>query len=158
MKNLIFLMSLVAFCTSVTSVSYAQGTGRPDEEVAPGDGKTKVKPGDTHCNSDDVCVVNNKGSGANAYIDPSKGNGNSKTRVNTQTSFEGSVDGIDSNDTVNFGSGNTASVTGNGGTVNVSGGSTITATNGTAGGNMTINLPSGSSITVPPGSNVTVNT
>lgn len=118
----------------------------------------KVKPGECHENSDGVTVCNDKDSSGNAKVNPKSGTSGSETTVTTGTGFEGSIDGIDSNDTVDLGSSNDATVSGNGGTVNTGGGSTTTVTNGTGGGDMTVNTPSGSTVTVPPGSSATVTT
>lgn len=136
------------------------GGKTPIKTEPAGNSKHKVKPGESYTNNDGVTVDNDDASGGNATIDPANGSGNSSTQVNTKTSFEGDISGLDSNDTVNLGSSNTANVSGTGGTVNVSGGSAISVSNTSVagGGNMTVNLPSGSSITVGPGSNITVNT
>ena len=113
----------------------------------------KVKPGETHTNEDGATVSNSEDSEGNAFIDPKNGGGSSSTTITTKTGFEGSIDGIDANDTVKPGSSNTGTINGNGGTVQLSGNSTWTINNGTGGGNMTVTTPAGNSVTIPPGTN-----
>lgn len=140
----------------------AVGASSPNEESStnPDSRKQKVKPGNSHCNSDGVCVANGEESRGDAIIDPKEGSESSITEVDTKSGFEGEISGLDSNDIVNLGSSNTCGVTGTGGTVTCSGGSTVGVTNvgGDGATNMTVNLPSGSTVTVPPGSNVDIST
>ena len=101
-----------------------------------------------------------RGEWGNATIDPKDGNANSATTVDTNTGFEGDISGLDGNDTVDLSSSNTVNVSGTGGSVEVSGGSTVNVSNtGPAGGaNIDVTLPSGTTINVGPGSNITINT
>jgi len=139
---------------------------KPDGQDSAGS-PHRVKRGETHTNEDGVTVTNNEDSSGNAEIDPKKGTGNSSTEVDTKTGFEGKIAGIDSNDEVDLASSNDVEVEGTGGTVTVSGGSTVKITNtnpappqgGTsAGASITVTLPSGNSLTVPAGSTVTITT
>lgn len=125
-------------------------------------GAGKVRPGNCGTNGDDVTVCNDEGSGGNASLDPREDQGQEgdETTVRTDTGFDGDIEGMDSNDTAYLGSSNSASVSGTGGVVSVSGGSSVTVTNtGTQPGNQTtVILPSGNTVTVPGGSTVTINT
>ena len=118
----------------------------------------RVAPGNTHTNADGVTVDNRASSHGNATIDPRTGSGSSTTTVRTKTGFDGKVSGIDSNDDVSIGSSSQAEVEGEGGSVRVGGGSTVKVTNGGSAGNITVNLPSGTVLTVPPGQHVIVTT
>tara|TARA_R110002096_G_C14661938_1_gene728385 strand:- start:4101 stop:4619 length:519 start_codon:yes stop_codon:yes gene_type:complete len=129
----------------------------------------RVKKGEKHENEDGVKITNEDDSGANADINPKTGDKDSDTKVKTGTGFEGQVDGIDDGDEVDLGSSSEAEVSGTGGEVSVSGGSTVKVTNtneppvtggGTAGAgdSITVILPSGNTLTVPPGSSVTITT
>jgi hypothetical protein len=120
--------------------------------------KKTIHPGDCHTNGDGVKVCNGEASSGNATIDPKDGDEASATTVDTKSGFQGKIEGTDSNDTVNLGSGNKATVSGSGSTINVSGGSTITVQNAAGGGDMTVNLPSGDHVSVPAGSSVVVHT
>jgi len=134
-----------------------RGSGDPNEVVSKVK-KKKVKPGQNHCNTDGVCVTNNQESSGDATVDPEVGSGISETTVTTQSGFEGTITGIDANDTVNLGPSNNGSVSGAGGTVNTGSSSTLTISNGTGGGNMTVNLVGGSEITIPPGNSIQLST
>lgn len=169
------LIALFALCgySNATQAVAATSFGPDDEMVGtlpafvdPGDldrwgkgsKKEKVRPGDEYCNVDGVCVKNTKDSNGNATVDPRGGTSNAATTVATRTGFEGEISGLDSNDTADLGSSNEATVSGEGGTVNVGGGSKVTVQNGEGGGDMTVNLPSGTTVTVSPGSTTTVTT
>lgn len=137
------------------------GSTRGGDTIAKG--KEKVKPGESHKNEDGVELTNDEDSSGDATIDPEHGDDGSSTTVDTKTGFEGSVTGIDANDVVDLGSSNTASVAGTGGTVVMSGGSNVTVTNTTPAGTVnadviTIDMPSGTKLTVHPGSSITVET
>lgn len=148
----------------IGSLPRHKGTALPYEPTG-GDtiakGKKKVKPGESHKNEDGVELTNDEDSGGNATIDPEHGDDRSSTTVDTKTGFEGTVTGVDANDVVDLGSSNTASVSGTGGTVVMSGGSNVTVTNTTPAetanaGAITIDMPSGTKLTVHPGSSITV--
>ena len=134
-------------------------TSPPGSEVQPLAQKKKVRPGESHCNADGVCVDNSPNSTGNAYVDPETGSSGSQTNVTTQSGFDGDITGTDSNDTVNLGSSNNCTVSGNGGTVSVGGGSSVTVVNtgGTGSTDMSVILSSGTTITVGAGSSVTIN-
>lgn len=160
----LLLLGLIAFLVQPTP-SAAQGTSAEratgsevtNGETGPCSGAEKIEPGEpTATNPDGVGVTNAAGSSGNANMNPASGCGGAgaTTAVNTQTGFEGSITGLDANDTANLGSSNEATVSGNGGNVVLSGGSTVTVSNGNGGGNMTVTLPSGAKATVLPGSSV----
>ncbi len=121
---------------------------------------TKVKPGECYTNEDQVTACTDKESKRSAEITPSKGSTKSKTTVTSKTSWDGTVDGIDANDRVSLGSNNTATITGSGGSVKVSGSSTVTVINNGVNAAMPIgiSLPSGTSLQVWPGGSVTITT
>lgn len=123
-------------------------------------GYEKVKPGEETTNRDGVTVANDKESSGDATIDPKGGCGKegSKTKVKTKTGFEGSISGLDGNDSVDMSSGADATVSGSGGDVTISNNSEVTVTNAAGGGNMTVHMPSGSEVTIPPGSSATFST
>ena len=121
---------------------------------------TKVKPGECYTNEDGVTACTGKESKRSAEITPSKGSTKSKTTVTSRTNWDGTVDGIDANDRVLLSSSNNATITGSGGSVKVSGNSTVTViNNGTnAATPIGISLPSGTSLQVWPGGSVTITT
>ncbi len=120
--------------------------------------KKKVKKGKSYTNGDEVTVTNDEDSNGDITIDPAGGDKNSKTTCKSTTNFVGSISGIDGNDVVMLSSSNTASVSGVGGSISLSGGSSVTITNGLGGGNMTCFLPSGGYMIIAPGSSVFVTT
>jgi hypothetical protein len=163
MKFVTFLLATIALSFAVTATAVAdqkKKPANPPEEIEPAGTKEKVKPGEAHTNNDGVTVDNDSDSTGNATIDPKDGSGNSQTDVDTQTGFEGDISGIDNNDTVDLGSSNDVNVSGTGGNVSASGGSTVNVSNTgpVGGGNINVTLPSGTTINVGPGSNVTINT
>lgn len=98
-----------------------------------------VKPGDCH-NNGDVNVCNRATSSAKIKVTPKQGTAGSSSQVDFENRANGSVDGLDANDTVNVTSRAEASITGTGGTVNVSGSNasaTITNNAPPGGGNIT---------------------
>jgi hypothetical protein len=159
MKHLSIFAATCAllFCTAAQQAT-AGGTQTPaTEEVRELEAplaKKKIKPGEDGCNQDGVCVDNSDESSGNAYIDPAEGSTSSDTTVTTQSGFEGEITGLDGTDSANLGSNNTATVTGTGGDVSLGGGSTVTVNNsgGTGSSDITVTLPSGTEVTVPPGS------
>lgn len=144
----------VVFC-GVRAVHASDPNPAPDPVLA----AHTVKPGDPcHTNDDGVEVCNTGGTGdGNIVVDPKTGSGTSATTVDVKNDAEGTVSGIDGNDTVNVANGANVEISGTGGTVDVSaGGSTGSVTNtnpvGT-GGNITIKTGS-VDIHVPPGQTV----
>lgn len=128
------------------------------EGVKPPFSKATVKPGKSHDNGDTV-VMNDMNSMGDITVDPKTGNANSSTTIDFETRVTGSVTGLDSNDTVNLSSTNTANITGTGGTVNVNGtGTTATVMNNGTSGSVTVNGPGGMTVTIPPGSTAIVST
>lgn len=120
-----------------------KGAPTDDEAIGSVPRTTKVPAGHCH-NNGDVGVCTDPGSGGVVRMSPKTGTSGSSTDVTSQSGWTGDVDGVDSNDAVQLGHSNTASVSGNGGTVNVSSSSTVTVTNnGGAGANITVNHPGG---------------
>ena len=165
MKTLTGLLLLVSALLFVPPLAHAGGNNLigtlPDKaqlDTAPGGTSTKVKPGESKCNGDGVCV-DNKSKRKKITMTPGEGKGDasSETTVNTPTGADSDISGIDGNDTVTLGSSNTGNISGTGGTVNVSGGSTVTVTcdPGTGSTPITVNV-SGTTITVNPGSSVDI--
>ncbi len=118
-----------------------------------------VDPGECHTNNDGVEVCNTGDSGDKEIaMTPKSGKASSKTTVNVKNKAQGTVSGIDGNDTVNVSSGADVQISGTGGTVNVSAGSSgsVTNTAGSGGGSITIQY-SGMSFHVPPGFSITFN-
>lgn len=122
---------------------------RPSRKAKP----KKVRAGEHHDNGD-VSVDNDPDSGGEATIDPDEGSSTTATTVRTSTGFKGSVSGVDGNDAIHLGAANLATVNGIGGNVYLSGGSDVTINNlgGEGAMSMTIHMTSGTTITVPPGS------
>jgi len=125
------------------------------EQVEPTVSRHKIKSGDCHTNKDGVKVCNDKDSNGDFTIDPKTGSKNSETTVEAKNDAEGTVEGIDSNDTVNCANGSNVTISGTGGTVNANSGSsgTVQNTNAPGGADITINI-GGGSIQVPPGSTI----
>lgn len=149
---------LLASLSTLATFAQTNQAQNPNEGTATESDTQRVRAGQSHSNNDGVKVENNQGSDGDAYISPKQGNANSETKVRTRSGFRGKVTGIDKNDTVEVGSNNDATVEGDGGKVTVGGGSRVTVTNkATAGGaSIEVTLSTGSVITVPPGSTVTI--
>ncbi len=136
--------------------------GTPEiNEIEPGlPGHEKVEPGECHTNGDGVQVCNDADSDGDFTVDPKNGSGSSETTVEAKNDAEGTVEGIDSNDTVNCAHGSNVTISGTGGTVNANAGSTGSVTNtnpaGGGGASITVNV-GGGSVTVPPGGSITFN-
>lgn len=80
------------------------------------------------------------------------------TAVTTDNGFRGEISNLEAGDTVSMSVNNHGTISGNGGTITLSGRSTVTVTNTAAvgsGSNMTVNMPGGS-ITIPPGVTIPV--
>lgn len=140
-----------------TPATGIRNAAAPPEES---DRKTKVKPDESECNLDGVCVENDVSSTGDAYLTPKDGGAGSETKVTTKSGFVGSVKGLDWNDTATLGSSQDAEVEGSGGTVKVGGGSQVkvTCTTGPDAVGIKVELSSGVTATVPPGSTVTFST
>ena len=147
MKNLATLIAL--FAVLAFAGNFTTASAQLSDASRASSSRAKVPPGKSHTNTDGVTISNAEGSNGTGYINPKVGLENAETTVRTGTGFEGKVTGVDSNDEVDLGSSNDATVEGTGGTVVLSGGSTVTVKNtGPAGGgDMTVQLPSGSSLT-----------
>lgn len=111
------LLALVAiFGFGLQSVSLAMAN------VPGGNASRVIAPGDTHSNGD-VTVANSAGSHGNATETPWQGAENSDaTEVHCGQQFQGSVDSIEGNDSVELGSrsgseASPVSITGGGGTI-----------------------------------------
>lgn len=159
MKNPIALLALFAALAFAPTVHAFAQTPHGDVDRA-GNSKAKVKPGEVHTNSDGVTVSNSDASSGNAYVTPKTGTENAKSTIRTETGFNGEITGIDNNDNVDLSSSAEAAVEGSGGRVKVGGGSTVKVSNTgpTGGGDITVDLPSGTTLTVPPGSSTTITT
>jgi len=119
-------------------------------------GHEKVEPGECHTNGDGVKVCNTGSSGDGDFtVDPKNGSSSSATTVEAKNDAEGTVENIDSNDTVNCANGSNVTISGTGGTVNANSGSSgsVENTNPAGGANITINI-GGGSVQVPPGSTI----
>jgi hypothetical protein len=131
-------------------------------EPGPCSGSSKVKAGASAENLDGVSVSNDAASKGEASLSPGDGAGtpDCASNVVTKNGFEGTIDGLDVNDTVSVGANNTTTVTGKGGYVALGGHSTTTVTNNAplGGYNMTVVTPDGNTTTVPPQSSQTFNT
>ncbi len=176
MKSLLLsLLALVAVClaaptsatgstsggggTTTTTVA-AKGsvvTEKKKDVADPVPARKTVKPGKCHKNNDGVEVCNT-GEKGNFVVDPKSGNENSATTVEAKNDAEGTVEGIDSNDTVNLASGSNVTISGTGGTVNAGSGSTGTVqnTNAPGGASITVNI-GGGNFSVPPGVTIPFN-
>lgn len=156
------ILSLVVASTfAAAQQAAAPPNGDPIRSTATAPAKQRVRPGQQHTNADGVHVVNRSTSNGDAWVDPAQGGATGSTTVDTRTGFDGEIEDIDSNDTVNMGSSATGEVKGDGGTINLSGGSSVRVTNTApaGGGDITVNLPSGGpGQTVHPGGSVTFNT
>lgn len=135
----------------------ANGEVKPVEPPPPYE---KVQDGECHTNGDDVKVCNTGDQGDDFRVDPKSGSGSSATTVDMDNNAQGTIDGLDSNDTVNVANGANVAVSGTGGTVNVPSGSSatgsVTNTNpaGGGGGNVTL-VAGGVPVNIPPGGSVT---
>tara|TARA_R110000851_G_scaffold268071_2_gene420668 strand:+ start:2793 stop:3296 length:504 start_codon:yes stop_codon:yes gene_type:complete len=162
-----FLSPLVLACLCSAAVALPQQSslsahngGKPGAEVRDAKGvpaHEKVEPGECHTNGDGVQVCNTGDpTDGDFTVDPKSGNGNSATTVEAKNDAEGTVEGLDSNDTVNCANGSNTTISGTGGTVNANSGSTGSVSNTAAAGgaSITVNV-GGGSVTVPPGGTVT---
>jgi hypothetical protein len=129
-------------------------------EPGPCFGSSKVKPGGSALNNDGVGVEASSTSQGDATLSPGDGQGTASCASNavTRNGFEGAISGIDLNDTVSVGANNTTSVTGTGGYVSLAGHSTTTVSNTGTTNNITVVLPSGQNVTVPPQTSQTFTT
>lgn len=119
-----------------------------------------VGPGDPcHPNNDgvEVCNTGSEGDG-DITINPKSGSTSSATTVDVKNDANGTVKGIDGNDTVNVSNGANVNIEGTGGTVDLSAGGSsgsVKNTNPAGGGGGSITITGGPvDITVPPGSTV----
>lgn len=131
------------------------GTGGANES------RQSVSPGETR--SGGGATVNNHADGQGkatlTVIHP--GTQHPRVTVATKSYFRGEITGIEVDDRVVLGAScRNTKVVGTGGEIEMSGGSRVEVTNeGAAGGpNIVVELPSGSTIEVPPGSTSIINT
>ncbi len=160
MRSLITLaiLFLVASVALPQSTGGGAGTAQESDDVRVKPGFERVEPGDCYTNGDDVEVCNTGDPGDGDFtVDPVNGSSSSATTVEAKNGAEGTVENIDSNDTVNCAHGSNVTISGTGGTVNANSGSSGSVTNtNTAGGggaSITINV-GGGTVTVPPGGTV----
>lgn len=169
MKNLLIpaflLLAATSFAlpqaTTATNVGGKQ-TSKQGGEVRDAEalfGYEKVEDGECHTNGDGVKVCNTGTNGDDFKVNPKNGNGNSATTVDMDNDAEGTIEGLDSNDTVNVANGSSTTISGTAGaTVNVPAGSNATGsvTNTGAAGSGNVNLVAGGiTVGVPPGATVT---
>lgn len=154
-SSLFCLLALVCLCMTAPPLFAA-----PAFELATDPSSTTLKPGDSCTNEDGVTVDNHSGSSGNISMTPQKGDKKSKTTVTAKTNAEFSVTGLDENDIVNMGSSNAATISGDGGTINMKGNSTVTVTNTAdkGGKDITVKTPNGGTVTVKPGCTVPIST
>jgi len=158
----LLLLACSSFALAQQSTASA-GTVPQKGEVRDAEGMfahEKVEDGECHTNGDGVKVCNTGTDGDDFKVDPKSGSGSSATTVDMDNNAEGTIEGLDSNDTVNTTNGSNCTISGTGGTVVITGGSSatgsVTNTNpaGGGGGNITVNA-GGVNITVPPGGSIT---
>ena len=165
MKNLlipalILLASSFAFPQAATTKGPSSQVSDREAETVKPVGYEKVEDGECHTNGDGVKVCNTGTDGDDFKVDPKSGSGTSATTVDMDNNAEGTIEGLDSNDTVNVANGADVAVSGTGGTVNVPAGSSatgsVTNTNpaGGGGGNVTL-VAGGVTVQIPPGGSVT---
>jgi hypothetical protein len=151
----LLLCTLVPVTLAASSATNGGNVPSKDAEAVEPVGHEKVEPGECHTNNDGVKVCNDADSDGDFTVDPKSGSTSSATTVEAKNDAEGTVDGIDGNDTVNCANGSDVTITGTGGTVNANSGSSgsVQNTNPAGGANITINI-GGGSIQVPPGSTI----
>lgn len=128
MKQLFAALFCFALCTAP---SLADDGGKPKRspvEATCNDGGQKVQPGNSHTNTAGVKLTNAVNSGGNGTLTPKGGKTTCESTAQTKTGFKGGISGLKTGDTANLASSNTVVVTGSGGSVNISGGSTVTVT------------------------------
>ena len=146
---------LAPVAASYASTGSATGTPTTGPEPTPMAPSANVKPGESHDNGDTL-VTNDEDSGANIRVTPKKGNADTATPVTFRNNSRGGVTGVDANDKVNVTSGATATISGSGGVVTLSGSNTTAhVTNYGSTGTMVVNSQ-GSTIYLSPGSSITV--
>lgn len=162
MRNLLLLFALCMLCGMPARSQQQVTTPQPHTEGTNpcGGGAAKTKPGESVSNNDGVTLSNDAQSNGDASLDPKGGTASCNSTARTKTGFKGTIDGLDTGDSAILASSNTATVTGTGGYVSVSGGSVVTVSCVSAPGAtaMTVGLPGGSTATVSPGSSVTFTT
>jgi hypothetical protein len=151
-------------CLLLTGLAGAQGSviegGKSETGTSgsAGTGQKVVKPGFCGGNGD-VKAENEDESGGTATITPGKGaSDETDSSVSTTSQFKGTISGIESGDTVKLGHSANATVTGEGGTVDIRASSSVTVINTGSGSAITVTLPGGTTATVPGGSSTTFST
>ena len=166
MKTLSVLTMLALTSLAFAAPQQATQAGGTVRQVAKGEVRDaeavpayeKVEDGDCHTNGDGVKVCNTGTGGDDFKVNPKSGSGSSATTVDMDNNAEGTIEGLDSNDTVNTANGSNTAISGTGGTVNVPAGSSatgsVTNTGAAGGGNITV-VAGGVNINVPPGGSIT---
>ena len=158
----IALLAVLPIATSFAAQGVQQQASDEVREVEPVPASKKLKPGDPcHTNNDGVTACNtgngSAGKDGDITINPQSGSASSATTVDFKNDAQGSVTGMDGNDTVNTANGSNATISGTGGTVNAGSGSNVSVTNtnpaGGGGASITVNI-GGGSVTVPPGGTI----
>lgn len=174
MTQLLSLCALLFVALLMPPVSaQSQGGGGGDSTGSlpvtytrnPGDcggGAEKAGPGDAAIsNADGVsCSVGASGKGS-VRLDPKDGGADCSSTASTKSGTMGaSISGLDANDTARIGASTKATtVSGDGGTVHLASGCTVTVTNPPApSAPVNVILPGGQTVNIPDGSSVTFNT
>ncbi len=157
MKILLPVVMALIFPLATTSRAHE---GIPIQSEARAAKKT-IKPGDPCWDNGDVVVCNTGTGNRTITVDPGAGSATSATTVTFNNNSQGTVTGVDANDSVDVRSSAQATITGTGGTVRMEAtGARAAITNeaGQGSTDMTIILHAGASVTLPPGSSVIVQT
>jgi len=155
MKNPLTMSLLILMALLMSGMAFSDGGESAD-------GIT-VRPGETKSNGDVTVTNTSPLRTTTARItpggEPPPDKANSK--VKTKSKFEGTVDGVGTGDTVDLGSSNkNVTINTEGGVVNVgSSPHNITINNNAppGGASTTVNTSAGTSISIPPGSSITIN-
>jgi len=133
------------------------GAGGAQSGGAPVGNTEKVMPGEEHGNND-TCVANQNRSGNKCIsVTPALGGPSSETDIRVDSHVECAITGVDGNDEVHLGGDVTADITCSGGTINMAGGGTtltLRVTSVTGAEHARVNLLSGATLWVAPGSTV----
>lgn len=122
-------------------------------------GAKKVRPCENKSNGDVTVTVQCGSNVGSASMTPGSGaNDLTSTAVNTQNGWKGTISGMEAGDSANVSNGGFGSVTGTGGSVSMGTNCNLVVNNNaTTGGNvMTVTMPGGATISIPPGSSVQI--
>lgn len=152
------VFAMVLATSAIADVSIPpQGTRSGGQGVGQKQEKPKeVEPCDRPFSNGDTTVTNECSSGGDVEVTPPNGDSNSSTTIRTEDDFDGTITGVDDNDTVRLGDNCQASVGTTGGHVWIGTGSSLEITCGGGGGATTVHLPGGGTMTLSPGSAITI--